>query len=84
MFTDDIRISESELHKVKEEIEGLLALKERVILSDNLDFRNLPTIHIDWNEHLLASIIKLNFSEYSITNTSYNFEDVKYILKRSS
>jgi hypothetical protein len=84
MFTDDIRISESELHKVKEEIEGLLALKERIILSDNLDYRNLPTIHIDWNEHLLASIIKLNFSEYSITNTSYNFEDVKYILKRSS
>lgn len=80
MFSDNIHINELELAKLKEELERLLESNDGIILSTITDYRGFPTIELEWNDHLLASIIKLHFPEYRLLNTSFNYETLSYLL----
>ena len=84
MKSSNIRLSDFELSKIDSMIGSLLILRKAIYLSKLKSFDKFPSINFEWNEHLLASVIKLNFSHYKILYTDNSYVNTSYLITRSS
>ena len=84
MKPSNIRLNEMELAQIDSMIASLLITRKGVILSKFKSFDKFPVIDFEWNEHLLASIIRINFSHYRLIYTENNYTTTSYLVVKSS
>ena len=84
MKSSNIRLSDMELSEIDSMIGLLLITRNGIYLSKLKSFDKFPSINFEWNEHLLASVIKLNFSHYKILYTENNYVTTSYLIIKSS
>lgn len=84
MKSSNIRLSDMELREIDSMIGSLLITRKAIYLSKLKSFDKFPSINFEWNEHLLAYVIKLNFSHYKALYTENNYVTTSYLITRSS
>lgn len=84
MKSSNIRLSDMELSAIDSMIGSLLISRKAIYLSKLKSFDKFPSINFEWNEHLLAFVIKFSFSHYKVLYTENNYVTTSYLITRSS
>jgi hypothetical protein len=80
----NINLSTHELNLVDSMIGGLLLSRNGIVLSKLRSFDKFPALDFPWNEHLLASIIRLNFPNYRVIYTDKTYTQTSYLVVKAS
>lgn len=82
--TSNITISSQQLSEIDAMIGALLFSRNGIILSKLKSYAKFPMIDYDWNEHLLASVIRMNFEHYRMIYTDNSYINTSYLIVNSS
>lgn len=82
--TSYIRLASQQLSEVDAMIGSLLYSRNGIILSKLKSYTKFPIIDYEWNEHLLASVIRINFKHYRLIYTDKSYANTSYLIVNSS